>query len=326
MEESTNRELNDNGQPKRADQDFEDIEIAEEELIDAYVHNELAADERKLVEKGLRRSPQLVARLHFARMLVKASSSAREFVSPPVESEILTDRAQAEPVKIPWWKGFFSAPLVPRPAFRVALAVCVIFVLVGGVALIVGWMKLRDDSNRLARERAAVEQQRLELEKRLAAQQLSSEQLAAELQKERQQREAAERLFADLKLQQKPNDQSDPSAISNFASIVLLPGTRGSAANVLPVSPAASEIRLGLSLESAEYRRYQVAIQDVLGKAIVQPIVRARHNRSGPILSIRVPARRLPKGDYQIHVSGVTSSGALEPVEDYVLRITEKKE
>ena len=77
MEVPTNRGLNESGQPGEADQDFEEIEIAEEELIDAYVHSELSADEHKLVEKGLRSSPQLVERLHFARMLARASSSAR---------------------------------------------------------------------------------------------------------------------------------------------------------------------------------------------------------------------------------------------------------
>ena len=327
LEEPTNRKLNESDRPGTADQDFEEFEIAEAELIDAYVHNELSADEHKLVEKGLRNSPQLVGRLHFARMLAEASSSAPAFVSSPVELETVTDRAQAEPVKIPWWKGFFSASSVPQPAVRLALGVCVIFVLLGGVALIVGWMKLRDESNRLARERGAVEQQRLEMEKRLAEQQLSSEQLTAELQKERQQREAAERIIEDLKPRQKPNDQPNPSAISNFASILLFPsGTRGGGANVLPVSPATSEIRVDLSLEAVEYARYRVVIQNSAGKAIFQKSVRVRHTGSGPILSIRIPAQRFPQGDYQIYVSGLTSSGVLDPVEDYVFRVTEKKD
>jgi hypothetical protein len=327
LEEPTNRELNESGQPGTADQDFEEFEIAEAELIDAYVHNELSAEERQLVEKGLRRSPRLVERLHFARMLAEASSSAPAFVSPPVEPETVTDRAQAEPVEIPWWKGFFSASLVPQPAFRLALAVCVIFVLLGGVASIVGWMKLRNESNRLGRERAAVEQQRVELEKRLVEQQSSREQLTAELQKERQQREAAEKIIEDLKLQQNPNDQRNPSAISNFASILLFPsGTRGGGAKVLPVSPTTSEIRVDLSLEAAEYPSYRVVIEDSGRRVIAQQRARVRHTRSGPILSIRVPAQRFPQGDYQIHVSGLTSSGALDPVEDYVFRVTEKKE
>ena len=327
MEVPTNRELNESDPPGGADQDFEEIEIAEEELIDAYVHNELSADEHKLVEKGLRNSPQLVERLHFARILVKASSS-RGFVSSSVgESETFADRAQAEPDKMPWWKNLFSASLAPRPAYRLALGVCVIFVLLGGVTLIVGWMKLRDESNRLVRERAAVEQQRLEIEKRLADQQLSGEQLAAELQKERQQREAAEKIIEDLTLRQKPNDQQNPPAISSFASILLFSGgTRGGGANVLPVSPATSEIRVDLSLEAVEYPSYRVVIQNSGGQVIVQQSVRVRHTGSAPVLSIRIPAQRLPQGDYQIQVSGLASSGVLDPVEDYVFRVTEKKE
>ena len=58
-----------NGDPPS---EFEDIDIAEEELIDAYVRNQLSVDERKLIEKGLRTSPQLIDRLHFARLLAGA--------------------------------------------------------------------------------------------------------------------------------------------------------------------------------------------------------------------------------------------------------------
>lgn len=326
MEVPTNRELNVSDQPGGADQDFEEIEIAEEELIDAYVHNELSADEHKLVEKGLRNSPQLVERLHFARILAEASSSHGLVSSSVADSETLAARVQAEHEKIPWWKTFFGS-LGPQPAFRPVLGVWVIFVFLSGTPLIVGWMKLRNDSHRLALERTVVEEQRRELEQRLAEQQLSRDQLAAELQKERQQREAAEKIIEDLKLRQKPNEQSNRSSTSTFASILLFPGTtRGSGANVLPVSPAAPEIRLDLSLETAEHPRYRVVIEDSRRKEIFQQSITVRQTRSGPILSIRVSARRLPQGDYQIHVSGLTSSGALEPVEDYVLRVTDKKE
>ena len=66
-----------NGDPP-SDQDFEEIEIAEEELIDAYVGGELSLDEQKLLEKGLRASPHLVDRLHFARLLADAAGRAAE--------------------------------------------------------------------------------------------------------------------------------------------------------------------------------------------------------------------------------------------------------
>ena len=321
MEEPPNIDLYENAQPGKAEHDFEDIEIAEAELIDAYVRNELSAEERKLVEKGLRTSPQLVARLHFARMLAKASS-AHEFTLPPVvEPETFADRTQPESEKRSWWKGFFSASWAPQPAFRVALSLGLIFVLVGGASVIVGWMKLRDEANRLARERAVVEQQRQELEKRLAEQR-SKEQFAAD-QKKREQPEAPDKTLADAKLPRRPNDQPSPPNF-NFAYALLLPGTRGGGANDLPVSPSTSEIRLELSMESMDYPRYRVVITSATGKKITQQDV--ERSPSSSTLSIRVPAKRFRQGDYQIRVSRRTSSGAFDPVENYVFRVVEKKD
>ena len=321
MEEPTNRELNENAQAGKAEHDFEDFEIAEEELIDAYVRNELSAEDSKLVEKGLRTSPQLVARLHFARMLARASS-AQEFTFPTVaEPETFADHTQTEIEKRSWWKGFFSAAWVPQPAFRVALSFGLIFVLVGGVALIFGWIKLRDEANRLARERAAVEQQRQELEKRLAEQR-SKEQPAPD-QKLREPPEAPEKTLVDSKPPQRPRDQTSPP-ISNFAHILLIPtGSRGGESRVLTLSPAASGVRFDLSLETTDYSRYRVMITSATGKKITQQDV--ERSPSSSTLSIRVPAKRFRQGDYQIRVSGLTSSGAFE-VENYVFRVIEKKD
>lgn len=324
MEELTNRERNENAQSGKVEHDFEDFEIAEEELIDAYVRHELSGEERKLVEKGLRTSPQLVARLHFSRMLARASS-AREFTFTSVaEPETFADPSPAESEKPSWWKGFFSASWMPQPAFRVALSFALIFVLVGGAALIFGWMKLRNEADRLALERAAVEQQRQELEKRLAEQQ-SKEQLAAD-QKVREQHEAPEKAPADLKLPQKTYDQPSPP-ISSSAYILLFPtGIRGGESHVLPVSPATSEIRLDLSLETMDYPRYRVVVTSATGKKIAQRDVRVGRSPSSSTLSIRIPARGMPQGDYPIKVSGFTSSGSLDLVQNYVLRIIEKKD
>lgn len=321
MKEPTNRELNENAQAGKAEHEFEDFEIAEEELIDAYVRNELSAEESNLVEKGLRTSPQLVARLHFARMLAKASSARKFTFTSVADAEPFADPAPPESEKLSWWKDFFSVSWVPQPAFRLAFSLGIIFVLLGGVALIFGWVKLRNEANRLAQERAAVEQQRQELEKRLAEQR-SKEQLAADPKREPP--EAPEKTLADPKLQQKPKNQPRPP-IPNFAYISLVPtGLRGGESRVLTLSPAASEVRFDLSLETMDYSRYRVVITSATGKKIAQQDV--ERSPASSTLSIRVPAKPFPQGDYQIRVSGRTSSGAFTLVENYVFRVVEKKD
>src|SRR3982074_150334 len=101
--------------------DFEEIEIAEEELIEAYVQGELSLDERRLLEKGLRSSPELVERLHFARLL--ADTADRTAVAEAVSDRPLDP---FPPARKTWWP--FGLRLGPRPAFQMAFAACALII------------------------------------------------------------------------------------------------------------------------------------------------------------------------------------------------------
>lgn len=295
-----------------ADDPESEIEIAEAELIDAYVRNDLSAEERELLEKGLRSSSRLAGRLHFARMLAAAADSVRQ-----------SDSEGALP---PWWKRILGFSVVPRPAFQMALAGCAILVILGGIGLFAGWMRLRTESHRLAQERAAMEQQRLELEKRLTDQQFRTDRIAVELQKTRQQQEADEKLIAKLQQGQKRNDQAEATTTSTVASIFLRPGSiRSAGGNELSISESATAIRLNLVLENDEYAKYNAEVKTPQGARILQQKgLRPARSRSGPILSLRVSSRRLPPGDYSVSVTGVTSTGAVDPVNYYTFRVTAK--
>lgn len=310
------------GRPPAEDQEFEELAIAEEELIDAYVLNKLPADERSLVKKGLLSSPRLVERLHFARLLAKEVSSVPQpqtsvSVVEPEASDQLHGPAGEH---VPWWKSFLGSS--PRPAFQMVLAAGVILVFLGSFALLAGWMKLRSKSQRFDSGLAALEKQRQELEKQSAEQQSRSEQLSVELQKERQLREQNEKLIEALKRSQKQNDQSS-SLGSIVASLVLFPGsTRDiSGGNELIVSRGTSTVRLKLALEANDYSSYGVVIKNAEGVEVFQR--NGLKSQSGKFVTLQIPAQILPAGpDYTARLSGITSSGAAEPVSDYAFRIT----
>lgn len=316
------------------DPESEEFEIAEAELIDSYVRDDLSAAERKLLEKGLRSSSRLAERLHFARMLATAAASARTYPASDSASADSVRQSDSEGALPPWWKRILGFSVAQRPAFQMALAGCAILVVLGGVALFVGWMKLRSESNHLAMERAAVEQQRLELEKKLADQRLSTEQLAAELQKARQQRDADEKLIAKLQQGQKRSDKADVTTTSTMgntfsprALIFLFPGSiRGSGEkNELPVSESATAITLNLVLENDEYAKYNAEVTNSQGARILQQKgLRPKRSPSGPILSLQVSSRLLPPGDSSVSITGVTSTGAVELVNYYPFRVTRK--
>ena len=50
------------------DTEFENIEIAEEELVDRYVRSELSQEDQSRFEKTLAASPRLTERVHFASL------------------------------------------------------------------------------------------------------------------------------------------------------------------------------------------------------------------------------------------------------------------
>src|SRR6185369_106108 len=101
------------------DKEFERLEIAEDELIDKYVREELSAEDTRQFEKLLV-SPGLSERVEVARLLLKRTALAPQAVttaSVPVESP-----------QVSWWDRLFG-PAAAIPAFRPAFAMSLIFLL-----------------------------------------------------------------------------------------------------------------------------------------------------------------------------------------------------
>ena len=63
---------------------FEELEIAEEELIDRYVRQDLSAENARQMESALATSPRLRERVEFARILAR-KVEAHETITDPVE-------------------------------------------------------------------------------------------------------------------------------------------------------------------------------------------------------------------------------------------------
>src|SRR5437016_7760505 len=234
------------------DGEFEELAIAEEELIDAYLRKELSADERKLFENALHGSSELRERLHFASLLLKEVSS-----TPQPQTLVSQIDHSSHPSEVAFrslrkWRHFFGPSFMPKPAFRLALAACVVLILLGGAALLAGWMNLRRESQRLAAERTTLEQQQQALEKSAAEQQSRSEQLTAEIMKGRQQLEEDRKRFEELRGAQIAGEKSQSQTPAGIiATLLITPGLMrgpGGPAELL-VAPGTSKIKLELGLE-----------------------------------------------------------------------------
>lgn len=313
------------------DQAFEELQIAEAEVIDAYVGERLPAQAGLHLEQRLKKSPRLRERVAFARTFAGAIPDIR-LEELPVAPQVLPSPKLTPPV-IPhsvstlprsrWWQGLFKDSFERQPALTMVMAACVALVLLGGAAVIVQSVRLRRESQRLADERAAIEQGREELNRLSAEQNTKIERMASELKA--QQSRNAEELARLEELRQGPkeiegsNQQKATTPI--MATLFLYAGSlrSGGGPEEVKIPPGSSRLPLGIVLETADYRSYNVVIKDEQKKEVFGK--NGLSLRGGKTLLLKVPTSQLTPGNYAVDVSGVAPSGATEHLRTYQFRV-----
>lgn len=281
---------------------FEEIEFAEDELIDAYVRGNLSAEDRKRFDSKVLNSERLAERVEFARLLSTSSLSVGH-----------------ESAKSHWWDGLFNFSFIQNPVVRGAV-VAGLFLIVVGLPVFT-WIRLRDE-RRLNVERTAIEQQKQQLAQQLADQQAKTNQLTAEL--ENSKAEEA-RLQQELQARKdelaKTNEQpAIPAEITLYSDSTRDPNQ----GEVLNVQPTASVIRLKLVLNSDDNALYRATITSPVGNILTKQGLKSRRSGQARIIILEFPARQLSSGEYFVIVTGRTSSGTYEPVAEYSVRVLKK--
>lgn len=286
---------------------FEEIEIVEDDLIDAYVREELPPHDRERFKEVVTASPRLTNRVDFARILAKSTSSpqpATVAVPVQVERDVVRDNES-------FWQRLFNPN---RGGW--AMAACTLLLLVGGGLLLFEWMRLRAESRRLDSARTELEQR----EKALASElnQRNSE-LTARL--EETQAENA-RLQKELENSPKENQNATPKNLA--VAFFIAPGglRSGGGENRVVVSAKVPEVRLNLGLESNDYPSYNATIKTVDDKTLwSRNGLKAQTGRSGNVVELKVPTSQLPNGTHIVELNGLNSSGTSEPVMRYSFRV-----
>lgn len=292
---------------------FEQLEIAEDELIDAYVRNQLSPEETQQFKTRLLKYARISERVNFARALAEKADLSELPREPQVdETEFV----------VPWWQRFLPAP----PALRLAFATCFLIFAFGGLTSTVTWLRLRNESELIATERAMLQKHKDELDKRALQLQGQNEQLTADIQRQgdelAQQRQRIDALQRAL-----DSRQPDRKLTGVLASVFLSPGlTRGQPGEnrELPISPNTSRAEISLGLESNEYRTYRAVLKNTNRDLVFSQDRLSVRNPARPQIDFVIPARFLTTGTYLITVSGRTATGAFEDVADYTFRVTKK--
>ncbi|HKN84074.1 MAG TPA: hypothetical protein VJW17_11580 [Pyrinomonadaceae bacterium] len=289
------------------DAEFEEIEIAEEELIDRYVRGELSGNDIDRLEETIAASPRLMNRIEFAKLFANRLATTEASLSEPAPTR------QSDSKTTSWWNRLFGLSAESRN-LRLATAFCILLLIVGGAALLSGWLRLRGETKRLMAQQAALEQRQQELDKRAADLKTQTEELAKRSQQPPLQTPSP------VEVAQQPAPQN----ANRVVYLSLFPGsTRStSGSSSMRVGPGTSEVQLTLSLRSTDYPVYRVIVFNAdRAQVFSQSGLKARATKIGSVLRFRVPANRLPAGDYYVSVFDGAAGSSGSSVEDYVFHI-----
>lgn len=277
-----------------------EVDAVEIDLIDDYARGALAGEERANFERLFLSSTRRRQKVTFARVFshaAPASSAASRNADPQIESRS-------------WRARLFPTP---RPAIGFALAAAILLIVAGAVWVAVyrqGPVIERAGSERNIprEEQAAVPVSPPPVETTTPNKPPNPQTVTAE--------NNATSATPDRTVKQTP-----------VASFLILPGSlRGSDDGQLLTIPArAQSVRLRLSLEGQPATgdvRTELRRASADGELVWRTgIVRAQRSSLGPVVSIEVPADKLPAGKYTALIKGA-GTGEVETV--YAFSVTRK--
>lgn len=277
--------------------EFDEIEIAEDELVDAYVRGKLTGDDRRRFEKLASSSKRLGERIAFAKVLSQKTASS---VSP----EVVPQRNR-------WRDLFFGQPS------RLAFGLGVLLVLLGGLFVVGAWLQIRQRSESIAAREAALEEQRRQIDRQAAESKSSNEQWQNQLRSQEVELQERERAAQE-------GTGAGQTPVGLVASLILRPGATRSEGgrSEATLTQNTSRIKFTIDLADSDSRRYRVSVITAELKAVTKPrVLTPRKASSGDFLILEIPAQGLSAGDYYVRVEGLSPSGESVSSNDYQFRL-----
>lgn len=321
---------------------FELLGPEEDELVEDYLEDVLTPQEKAAFEQQFLTNDDRRWQVGFVRLMKEHASSmtadatkrghvsladpiaAQVVVRPPtnaVAGGIGSIQPRSEP-KIESWRR-----LVHRPGFswhremRLAAMAASLLALVAGSS----WFVVRERSvgQELGQLRAKHELE--QGERRLLQTQV--ERLSAQAQALQTQLEAERRQRGPTEMGGLPEHVHDtrPPARPSSPLFALATGLLRSGGRMTRIAiPAdAPVIRLRLELRGTDYPLYRVVLYDAQAEELwAQSQLTAQADDRGAAVTVILPSKLLPRGDYELVLSGVDRGQQLERVGAYIVRVT----
>lgn len=274
---------------------FEEVVRAENELVDEYARGLLAPNARERFEQNYLSHPARRERARFAEALAAKIDRTNEVAAAA------PGRTQTS------WADWLTAWRGPRLIWGVTTAL----LLFASITAMLVYRVRRSppetsiaEVGRPARERPAGESQ----QQRPAVEQTPSDDRAAEANNARAEQPPAPPA---------PTPTATKATPAFVTLTLAVAGTRGSGEGpaTLEIPARTGHVRLRLNMRESDYARYSVVLRAVGGGEVFERgQLTPRNTKSGASLSLDVPARLLPAGDYVLTLKGVGETGEVEEV------------
>lgn len=277
---------------------FEEVTFAEDELAAEYASGALTGVELQEFEQSFLTTPE-------GRQDVNFNKAFRAHLPPP---PLPKPQSFASIIAL-LWRSY-------RPAAAFALGVMLVLVALNASLLITERRRRAE----IARLQANMEK----LQQQLADERDRASQAQADSEAARQLSTSLEQQLADLK-ENIHIIESGPS-VTYVLSVLLSPGhTRGSPAQPVRIFPYNRTVELNLRIPSGEYATYSAEVIRKDGELISRSATKVKRMKSETRAILRLPASKLPPGDYEIKLAGKTAEGKIEPIDSYYFTV-EKSE
>ncbi|MBX7221582.1 MAG: hypothetical protein K1Y36_16650 [Blastocatellia bacterium] len=301
---------------------FGELKAVEDELIDAFLANQLPAEQREQFEREYLRLPERRQKVELHRALHRRSSEDRsaktDLISPPDPAP-----TPVGPASVVSLEHHRDTRRLVTPVRRMAWAAAVAAILLGG-----GWVfsviqSFRNEIESLKSGRAELEQKNRASQTQLAQEQKRSEALAQEAAAEH---DRANRLEAQLTQGQNGLSPSigKPAVVPEVLSCLLFPTlTRGGGIKPLHVTPTAQTLQVKLVLQPAPSdQTLDATLRTVEGEEVWhQKGLPVRQEKGSSMLSFSLHVTTVPAGDYVIELARKLQDNSSETVLTYSLSL-----
>jgi hypothetical protein len=311
---------------------FDQLQLAESELVDDYVTGDLSDADRARFREAFLSSDERREQLRFAELL-----RSHFVAAAPIKKRVTGDTRTS-----PSWLGKLARLLnLDRPAVGFALACSLVLAVC--VAAAAGFY-----SRRLSRRLDELQSQRLpapavdlaRVEQQLAEERARREAAAQELSHEQERRAALENEVARLRqgaqgevvgASPAPRPaagqpaQTQRRGVSAVLAVALSSGITRELGEMREVNLGARTrvVRLQLEVGDDDYKSFSAALEDADEKPLlVKDSLLPKATRGGRTVIFDAPAKLFAGGgDFQLQLSGRTSQGNLEGSGKYYFRV-----